>query len=192
MLDWLSLRLICINPMSPTLASDAYLDSLLAQRRPRILAANACLLQQGETQRTLFYLAKGIIRAVNISAAGTERVKEFYFPGECCFLYLSWLSGHPAGYRLETLTDCVCYDIPLSCLDTPQGMALAGQLLRQQLVYKEKKEEMLLLNNPEQRYHYVLTHFPEWSAHLTLRDLASYIGITPVSLSRIRARINKG
>jgi len=154
--------------------------------------ANTCLLQQGEVQNSLFYLEKGIIRAVNSSPTGTERVKEFYFPGEYCFLYLSWLNRQPAAYRLETITVCRCYDIPLSWLDSPQGKPFAEQLLRQQLIYKEKKEEMLLLNNPEQRYHYVLTQFPEWCTQLTLRDLASYIGITPVSLSRIRARINKG
>lgn len=178
--------------MSTRLLSDLHRDSPLTQYRPRTVLANTCLLQQGEVQNSLFYLEKGIIRAVNSSPTGTERVKEFYFPGEYCFLYLSWLNRQPAAYRLETITVCRCYDIPLSWLDSPQGKPFAEQLLRQQLIYKEKKEEMLLLNNPEQRYHYVLTQFPEWCTQLTLRDLASYIGITPVSLSRIRARINKG
>ena len=66
------------------------------------------------------------------------------------------------------------------------------QLLIQQLIYKEKKEQMLLLNTPEQRYRYIQSQFPGWESQLTQRDLASYIGITPVSLSRIRQRLNKG
>jgi CRP-like cAMP-binding protein len=51
---------------------------------------------------------------------------------------------------------------------------------------------MFLLNNPEQRWQYVQANFPDWEQQLTQKDLASYIGISPVSLSRIRARLNKG
>lgn len=40
---------------------------------------------------------------------------------------------------------------------------------------------MLLLNTPEQRYQYVQTHFPDWESQLTQRDLANYIGITPLA-----------
>ncbi len=60
------------------------------------------------------------------------------------------------------------------------------------MIYKEKKEQMFLLNNPEQRWQYVQANFPDWEQQLTQKDLASYIGISPVSLSRIRARLNKG
>ncbi len=83
-------------------------------------------------------------------------------------------------------------EIPLALLDAPENQEIKTQLLVQQLIYKEKKEQMLLLNTPEQRYQYVQTHFPDWESQLTQRDLANYIGITPVSLSRIRQRLNKG
>lgn len=139
-----------------------------------------------------WFLHEGIVRAVHQSATGTERVKEFYFAGEYCFLYLSWLTHIPASYSLQTITGCVISTLPLRFLDTPEGSPLAEQLLRQQVIYKERKEEMLLLNTPSERYCYLLTHFPAWLTQLTQRDLASYIGISPVSLSRIRRRINKG
>lgn len=160
--------------------------------KKKVLEEGAFLLNQGDIMQHLWFVHEGMIRAVNQSAAGVERVKEFYFPGEYCFLYLSWLTQSPASYSLQAITRCVYSAIPLSFLDTPEGRPLADQLLRQQVIYKEKKEEMLLLNTPAQRYRYLLTHFPAWPALLTQRDLASYIGISPVSLSRIRRRINKG
>lgn len=68
-----------------------------------------------------------------------------------------------------------------------QGVQLA--LLKQQLLYKEQKEAFLLLNTPEQRYLYLLEHFPLWVTRLTHAQLANYIGITSISLSRIRKRL---
>lgn len=150
------------------------------------------LLLQGEQQKNIFFLQEGMIRAVHVSPDGTERVKEFYFAGEYCFLYLSWLAKIPARYSLQAISACSYQLLPLSYLDMPEGSELADTLLRQQLIYKERKEEMMLLHAPEKRYAYVLEHFPTWCERLTQRELASYIGITAVSLSRIRQRINKG
>ncbi len=160
------------------------------RRKPQ--PADTWLLRQGEEQRHFYYLHHGVVRAVYHSRHGAERVKEFYFPGECCFLYLNWLTSTPADYSLQMITAGEISEIPLAVLDAPDNQHITTQLLIQQLIYKEKKEKMLLLHTPEQRYQYVLTHFPDWASQLTQRDLASYIGITPVSLSRIRQRINKG
>ncbi|WP_231553011.1 hypothetical protein [Aeromonas diversa] len=50
----------------------------------------------------------------------------------------------------------------------------------------------MLLHDAEQRYLVLRERFPEWEARLTQVQLAGYIGISPVSLSRIRRRINPG
>lgn len=168
------------------------LAPLLAGRKTVQVSPTTTLLRQGDRQQNIFVLQKGIARAVWHSPEGNERIKEFYFPGECCFLYLSWLTGSVADYSLQMLTSGALCEVPLRLLEQEEHQAAKIALLRQQLIFKEKKEQMFLLNNPEQRYRYVQTHFPAWEAQLTQKDLASYIGISPVSLSRIRARLNKG
>ena len=167
------------------------LKGLLESRR-KPLSAGDWLLHQGEMQSYFYYLHHGVIRAVYHSEQGVERVKEFYFSGECCFLYLNWLTATPADYSLQALAAGEVSEVPLSFLDAAENQDCKMQLLIQQLIYKEKKEQMLLLNTPEQRYRYIQSQFPDWESQLTQRDLASYIGITPVSLSRIRQRLNKG
>lgn len=166
----------------------------LADRLARKITALAgtFLVNQGEPNAEFFYLHSGLIRAVYVSPDGSERIKEFYFAGEFCFLFLSWLLKEPARYSLQAISDCVYSPMPVHYLDTPAGAALAQALMRQQLIYKERKEELLLLNAPEQRYQYILQHFPQWGELLTQRDIASYLGMTSVSLSRIKARLNKG
>jgi len=77
------------------------------------------------------------LKACHYTESGSERVKEFYFPGEFCFLYLSWLTGQPASYQIEAAEDSVVTEIPLSWLDTRDAEATALRLLRMQLAFKE-------------------------------------------------------
>ena len=162
-----------------------------AGSRRKAQPAGSWLLRQGEAQSKIHLLHHGVARAVYHANNGVERVKEFYFAGEYCFLYLNWLTKTPADYSLQMITAGETSEISLAFLDAPENQDIKTQLLIQQLIYKEKKEQMLLLNTPEQRYRYVQTHFPDWESQLTQRDLANYIGINPVSLSRIRQRLNK-
>jgi len=53
-----------------------------------------------------------------------------------------------------------------------------------------KREMLLLKNTPQDLYEYLLKSKPHYIQHIPLKYLASYIGITPISLSRIRKRIN--
>lgn len=162
-----------------------------AGSRRKAQPTGSWLLRQGEPQSKIHLLHHGVARAVYHADSGVERVKEFYFAGEYCFLYLNWLTKTPADYSLQMITAGETSEISLAFLDAPENQDIKTQLLIQQLIYKEKKEQMLLLNTPEQRYRYVQTHFPDWESQLTQRDLANYIGINPVSLSRIRQRLNK-
>ncbi|HHQ4601132.1 Crp/Fnr family transcriptional regulator [Aeromonas veronii] len=188
------------SPQAPSLAAflctmglDAALSEAISLRLPRqTLRAGYALLAQGAEQEAAFYIEAGIARACHYTRDGQERCKEFYFEGELCLLYDSWLAVSPARYQLEALTELQVVRMPLTLLDEPAWQPVCMALLRQQLGYKERKEEFLLLHSPEERYRELCHTFPHWPARLTQVQLANYIGISPVTLSRIRRRINTG
>ncbi|MGL6596644.1 Crp/Fnr family transcriptional regulator [Aeromonas veronii] len=188
------------SPQAPSLAAflcamglDAALSEAISLRLPRqTLRAGQALLAQGAEQEAAFYIETGIARACHYTRDGQERCKEFYFEGELCLLYDSWLTGSLARYQLEALTELQVVRVPLALLDEPVWQPVCMALLRQQLGYKERKEAFLLLNSPEKRYRELCHSFPHWPARLTQVQLANYIGISPVTLSRIRRRINTG
>jgi len=188
------------SPQAPLLATflcamglDAALSGALCQRLPRqTLRAGQVLLAQGAEQEAAFYIETGIARACHYTRDGQERCKEFYFEGELCLLYDSWLTGSPARYQLEALTELQVVRVPIALLDEPIWRPVCMALLRQQLCYKERKEAFLLLHSREERYRELCRTFPHWPARLTQVQLANYIGISPVTLSRIRRRINTG
>ena len=188
------------SPQAPSLAAflctmglDAALSEAISLRLPRqMLRAGQALLAQGAEQEAAVYIEAGIARACHYTRDGQERCKEFYFEGELCLLYDSWLTGSPARYQLEALTELQVVRVPLTLLDEPAWQPVCMALLRQQLGYKERKEAFLLLHSPEERYRELCHTFPHWPARLTQVQLANYIGISPVTLSRIRRRINTG
>ncbi|MGN5061617.1 Crp/Fnr family transcriptional regulator [Aeromonas sp. 6P] len=188
------------SPQAPSLAAflctmglDAALSEAISLRLPRLtLRAGQALLAQGAEQDAAFYIEAGIARASHYTRDGQERCKEFYFEGELCLLYDSWLTGSLARYQLEALTALQVVRVPLTLLDEPTWQPVCMALLRQQLGYKERKEAFLLLHSPEERYRELCHTFPHWPARLTQVQLANYIGISPVTLSRIRRRINTG
>ncbi|MFQ2048242.1 Crp/Fnr family transcriptional regulator [Aeromonas veronii] len=188
------------SPQAPSLAAflctmglDAALSEAISLRLPRqTLRAGYALLAQGAEQEAAFYIEAGIARACHYTRDGQERCKEFYFEGELCLLYDSWLAVSPARYQLEALTELQVVRMPLTLLDEPAWQPVCMALLRQQLGYKERKEAFLLLHSPEERYRELCHTFPHWPARLTQVQLANYIGISPVTLSRIRRRINTG
>ncbi|WP_429207406.1 Crp/Fnr family transcriptional regulator [Aeromonas veronii] len=188
------------SPQAPSLAAffctmglDAALSEAISLRLPRqMLRAGQALLAQGAEQEAAVYIEAGIARACHYTRDGQERCKEFYFEGELCLLYDSWLTGSIARYQLEALTELQVVRVPLTLLDEPAWQPVCMALLRLQLGYKERKEAFLLLHSPEERYRELCHTFPHWPARLTQVQLANYIGISPVTLSRIRRRINTG
>ena len=160
-----------------------------AQFRAMNVNAGAVLLLQGEEQKYAYFLVSGILKACHYGNSGSILSKEFYFQHELCFLYCSWLTQVPAKYQIESIEDALVIRVPLELLSHADWQLAKIALLSQQLIYKEEKEAFFLLNTPEQRYLFLVKNRPLWVDKLNNIQLASYIGINPVSLSRLKARL---
>ena len=165
------------------------LNSVRSQFKRMTFSAADVLLGQGDEQRYGYFILSGILSASYYSDVGDERSKEYYFSGELSFLYAAWLTNTPANYQIEALNNAEVVRVPLRLLNLPQWQCAKVELLQQQLLYKEAKEAFLLLNNPEERYLHLCQHSPQWINNLNNIQLAAYIGISPISLSRIKARM---
>ncbi|EPJ52487.1 MAG: hypothetical protein OFPI_13510 [Osedax symbiont Rs2] len=154
-------------------------------------SATEPLLPRGERQKFAFLISSGIVQACHYSTTGVIRTKEYYFPQELCLLYSHWLCNTAAGYQLEALQSVQAIRIPLQLLSLEPWQPALLQLLKQQLLYKEAKEQLLLLKTPQQRYLHLIKHSPLWIEQLNNMQIAHYIGISPISLSRIKARIKQ-
>ncbi|WDE04568.1 Crp/Fnr family transcriptional regulator [Thalassomonas viridans] len=176
---------------SPEQASE-----LNRQSEPIALAPRTIFMRQGDKVEYLYFVSEGLCQASYHTPEGKKFSKEFYWSGDCIVNFQSLLKQQHSPYALETLSASSLVRLPVAQVQLwrQQNHPCYQHLLETQLLYKENKERFMLLHTPQERYQLFSQQFPELTQQLTDYQLAAYIGITPISLSRIKKRleVNKG
>ena len=152
------------------------------------------LLKQGQIEKHLSFIEKGIIR---FFIPGDEKEITFSFSFENSFVsaYDSFLTQTPCTYQVETLSETVLSRLTYTDLqqiykETTAGN-IVGRLSSEDLFLRKARRELTLLKDTaERRYLRLFEERPELMKSIPMKYIASYIGITPQALSRIRARIS--
>ncbi|HEV7330549.1 MAG TPA: Crp/Fnr family transcriptional regulator [Flavisolibacter sp.] len=152
------------------------------------------ILRAGKVEKHLSFIEEGIIRFY-IPKETDDLTFSFSFQGSFVSAYDSFLMQAPCTYAVECIAPTVLWrisfeDLQLVYLHTKVGNHI-GRLAGEDLFLKKMKRELSLLSySPEQRYLNLFSEQPHLLQKIPLKFIASYIGITPQALSRIRKRIS--
>ena len=152
------------------------------------------LLCAGKTENYLSFIASGIVRYY-IPKEEQDLTFAFSFEGSFVSGYNSFLTQTPSTYNIETLSRTKLWRLSYSDLQSIYRETEAGNTIGRQasedLFLKKSQRELSLLNeSAEERYRNLFTEQPQLIKEIPLKYIASYIGITPQALSRIRKRIS--
>ncbi len=168
---------------------ELFSSKLVKQNFPK----RATLIDSGQVEEYLSFVQRGVVR---ISSLKNEREHTlgFVFEREFCCAYDSFIARSPADYRIETLTEVELWRIAYLDLQalyrTTTAANILGRHIAEQLfIKKAQRERSLLMQSAEQRYIELFAKKKQWIKCIPLKFLASYIGVTPQALSRIRKRI---
>jgi len=167
-----------------------------AKLERRIFTKKQRILSAGEVEQYVSFIDKGIIRYF-VEDGDKEVSFEIAFPSGFTSAYDSFLTRAPAPYHGEALTDVELWSISHSHLQEiyariPAGDRIGRLAAEQMYVWKNRRQHSLLTDSAEQRYRDLLTDHRRIIQHVPLKYLASYIGVTPQALSRIRRRLSAG
>nr|WP_299385651.1 Crp/Fnr family transcriptional regulator [Allomuricauda sp.] len=156
-------------------------------KKQLVLAANS-------VESHLSFISEGAVR-LYIPKEDDELTFGFVFAGSFVSAYDSFLTQKPSPYAIATLTKSVLWQISHSDLEkvynTTEIGNFIGRKASEELFLKKSKRELSLLNETaEERYLKLFEERPELIREIPLKYLASYIGVTPQALSRIRRRIS--
>ena len=173
---------------------DDELAKLLALFRPASLRRGDHLLRAGETPRSLAFVQSGLLRLYYLDDEGREFTKSFCAEGELVAAYSALLIGQPSRLFIEALENAQLlvadYAAYTALASGHPCWALVNQRRAEALfIKKEQREAALLLDDAETRYRQFLAEHPGLEERVRQHHIASYLGITPVALSRIRARL---
>ena len=147
-------------------------------------------VQQGTIARYAALVVSGYFKVVTISDSGDEAVVNFAFPGQFITDFHSSLHGEPSQMSIIAGTDCEILRVPLKTFKAFLSPSLLDE-------YKSlfNMVFMRLLNlyrkSPRQRYVELCEQYPQIVETVTLKDLSSFLLITPNHLSRIRRELAK-
>jgi len=188
--------------------ADAYVRPLLERLAPipvdewrhfarhlRLLqiARGEALTRAGEPARSFGLVLAGVIRKAYVTATGRSMARAFSGPGELVGAYASLLSGNASHLTVDALVDSTLFVMPWSAFVALYDRHVCWQIVGRrvaetELLDRESRADELLTQSPTERYEAFCVRHAPLLPFLHQYDIASYLGITPVSLSRLRGR----
>jgi CRP-like cAMP-binding protein len=157
----------------------------------RQLRKRQYLLQPGDVMRYECFVTVGCLRQYYVDDKGVEHTLMFAFEDWWAGDMYSFLSAQPSKYTVEALEDSTLLLIERQRLEElydeiPQLNRFYRILLQNAYISMSDRISQTLTMTAEARYHAFLQRYPHFEQRLSLKHIASYLGITPESLSRIR------
>lgn len=157
------------------------------------LKKRSTLLEIGEIESHLYFISKGVVR-LYLPREEHDLTFGFLFENEFVTAYDSLITQKPSEYQIETLTETVLWKISNKELQevykkTTIGNVIGRKMAENMFLKKSKRELSLLSETAEERYLNLFSQRPKLLEQIPLKYIASYIGVTPQALSRIRKRI---
>lgn len=155
------------------------------------IASGSVTLSPGEQWNELLVIRKGIFRLYYLDSEGKESNKGFFKEGEILAPIARSAIQGPSYFFIESLTNIeayrCCYNQLVETLSKyPNGNIFFHRLTEELLEQKIQREQIFLQMDARGRYKKFVADFPELHDRIPLHHLASYLGITNVTLSRIR------
>jgi CRP-like cAMP-binding protein len=162
--------------------------------KPRTLRKRQYLVQAGDVFRYECFVNKGSLRTYHIDNNGQEHIVMFAFEDWWTGDMYSFLSGQPALYHVEAMEDAELLTIEKSQLEQlyieiPKFERFFRILLQNAYIAAQRRISENMSLTAEERYLNFQQRYPHFEQRLTLKQIASYLGITPESLSRIRRQL---
>lgn len=154
------------------------------------------LIEDGKTSKFSYFLESGIIRCYIIDLQGDEVTTRFYSAPDFLNDYLSFFEQKPSEEYYELITDCVIYSINYEnvqhCFHSiPEFREWGRMLLTLNYSYVNHRMIAFHKETAQERYLKLQKNHPEIIEKVPLNIVASFLGITKSSLSRIRKEMRK-
>jgi CRP-like cAMP-binding protein len=180
-----------IFPMSSIKAED-----IVSRFSEKDLSKNELLLTEGKICTFYGFVENGFLRAYTHDVDGNDITTGFYEENQVICELFSFFKKVPSRENIQAITDCRLLYISFDELqDVFHNMPEFREFGRTILVnaYAQLKQRMLAMiqETGEQRYAHLLQTNPDIFQHVPLKNIATYLGITDTSLSRIRKEFAK-
>ncbi|MES2064230.1 MAG: Crp/Fnr family transcriptional regulator [Bacteroidota bacterium] len=161
---------------------------------PVLITKNQILEKEGEVPGYLYFIASGFVRLFHYNDQGDEVTTHINCPPGFLTSYSHFVNQTKANEIVECITNCELLRITKKDLDylTENSSAFKSfsiWVFQQAIAYNETRARELAILTAEQRYRKLIETYPAIIQHVPVRYIASFLGMKPESLSRIRRQM---
>lgn len=176
------------------LLSDTELHKLNGLPKMRLLKKGSFLIQEGKVCEEIVLIKSGILRSFYTNSEGKEMTNCIAFENELMSAFSSFISQKPTEENIQAISDTEILVLTKSNLNFLYENSVAWQnvgryLTELQYVDLEKRIVSFQKDTAKQRYEKLLSNHSKYVKFIPLKYLASYLGVTPRHLSRLRKEI---
>ena len=161
---------------------------------PKKLRKRQYILQQEDICKNLVFVEKGMLRSYNVDEKGNEHILQFAPEGWWISDIYSFLTAEPSVYNIDALEDSELLLISNSALEqlyeqVPKFERYFRILTQANMIAMQRRLTSTLSSTTEEKYLRLLSAYPDLISRVPQHMIASYLGLTPETLSRVRKRI---
>lgn len=163
---------------------------------PLLFPKNSILEEEGKIPTYLYFIVSGFVRLFHYNENGDEVTTHINCPPGFITSYSNFSNSQQSDENLECITECELLRITKPNLDLLSKQSDSFKdfsifVFQESLSYNENRSKELATLTAEKRYLKLIENYPEMLRHVPMQYIASFLGMNPKSLSRIRKQIIK-
>lgn len=172
--------------------SSSSINTLLKEGKIKTYEKGSYLIFRGDIAKKIYFVCRGLVTSEWVDEAGHIHIKNFFTPGNLAASTVSALQQVASEFSLCALQNStvLAFDFATykSIITNHEDLKsfYIGYLEQKWVIENEKRQISFAAQNATYRYLTFLRDFPELNGTISQKHIASYLGITPTQLSRIR------
>jgi len=176
--------------------TDTQLVHLKKRTNKRAIKKKEVLLHKGEVCKHFFYVEKGLLRLYSIDRGGREHILQFAPEKWLIIDRASFYFNEPSEFYIDAIEESIITVLDEEFINSaseisPQFRKHNERILQNHIRHLQIRIERLIGASAEERYLNFLERYPNLISRVPQWMIASYLGITPESLSRIRRELSQ-
>lgn len=161
---------------------------------PKLFSKNRIIEEEGKIPKYLYFVVSGFVRLFHCNDKGDEVTTHINCPPGFITSYFNFINQTKSNENLESITECELLGITKADLDLLVQQSVAFKdfsiwVFQHSITYNEKRSKELATLTAEQRYKKLIDNYPDILNKVPVQYIASFLGMNPKSLSRIRKQI---
>ena len=171
--------------------SNTELDEFLSFATIKRYARQQIISGPNQIPNEIFFINKGLIRVLITDNEGTEHTIHFALENQFIADYSNFMQQQPSFYTLQALEETQVVVLPRSAIDwgyqnLTEGNKMGRLIAEYYFIYQDNRIKNLYIRTPKERYDSISEIFPNINNRVPQHMIASYLGITPIHLSRLK------